>query len=507
MAMAELVWEDQPGTWRGSFAKLEDTSRSGACIRVTTAISVGARLKVKWHKEQFSGIAKYCRREGGEYILGIQREPSEDQVRTLDIANKAMAKPTTVTKAAATAIAKLQEEPARLESQEIIKEAKTVPQPEPARVQGVPVTLPLALPAPAPIAIPAAATPVPVIVPVPAPIMPIPIAKPAPTPAPLKPFTIPVPPPLTPVPQTMPVRPVAAPPAVQQAVAQVISQPVADVVLPRSQHSNPDSNPDSNIQRPNELLAQGPVRGPERTSVFSRLLHLGGSGKNHQNVPDGNSNNSKGKTNVMDPKPSHTTPAVTNARAPAPALPPARTATPAIHQGRLLPLEDIYLAVGIMSSRLGYNIDTVSAMLESEHLRGMSSEVKRASVMMALEAAGIPVDELLQDGAQRLDALNEYEAGERRHFEEYEARKAQENAQIQAEIERMTAHCVGRVQNNLGEVASAKEAFEGWQEKKLKETQRISDAVSLFGKTSLSPPDRVKESQHALEEVGAESKR
>jgi len=210
----------------------------------------------------------------------------------------------------------------------------------------------------------------------------------------------------------------------------------------------------------------------------------------------------------MDPKPSPTYPAVTNARAPAPTPPPARSATPAVHQGKLLPLQDIYLAVGIMSSRLGYNIDTVSAMLDSEHLRGMSTEVKRASVMMALEAAAIPVDELLQDGAQRLDALNEYEAGERRHFDEYEARKAQENAQIQAEIERMSAHCMSRIQNNLGEVASAKEAFEEWQEKKLKESQRISDAVTLFGKASVSSPspDRLRDSQSAMAEVGAESK-
>jgi hypothetical protein len=148
-------------------------------------------------------------------------------------------------------------------------------------------------------------------------------------------------------------------------------------------------------------------------------------------------------------------------------------------------------------------------MLDSEHLRGLSSEVKRASVLMALEAAGIPVDELLQDGAQRLDALNEYEAGERKHYDEYEAHKAQENAQIQAEIDRMTAHCLSRIQNNLGEVASAKEAFEEWQEKKQKEAQRIADAVSLFSKASFSSSssERPRDSQPVMEEVGAESKR
>jgi hypothetical protein len=62
MAMAEVVWEDQPGNWRGAFAKIEDTSRSGACIRVGVPIDVGAKLRIKSHKEHFSAIAKYCRR-------------------------------------------------------------------------------------------------------------------------------------------------------------------------------------------------------------------------------------------------------------------------------------------------------------------------------------------------------------------------------------------------------------------------------------------------------------
>ena len=157
-----------------------------------------------------------------------------------------------------------------------------------------------------------------------------------------------------------------------------------------------------------------------------------------------------------------------------------------------------------MSSRLGYDIDTVSAMLESDHMRGMTNEVKRASVLMALEAAGIPVNELLQGGAKRLDALNAYEAGERKRFEEYEARKSQESAQIQLEIERMTAHCMDRIKHNLGEVTLAKDAFLNWQTTKLKEAQRISDAVAIFTK----PPavEQPNDSKPVLQTVGAVSK-
>jgi hypothetical protein len=79
MARAELQWEDPAGTARAAFAMIEDISQSGAGIRLRQPLSVGAKLRVKWHKEQFSGIVRHCHREGMEYVLGIQRDtPAEE---------------------------------------------------------------------------------------------------------------------------------------------------------------------------------------------------------------------------------------------------------------------------------------------------------------------------------------------------------------------------------------------------------------------------------------------
>ena len=50
--------------------------------------------------------------------------------------------------------------------------------------------------------------------------------------------------------------------------------------------------------------------------------------------------------------------------------------------------------------------------------------MRRASAMMALDAAGISVDEVLRDAQVRLAALNSYEA-------EW-ARKAEEHVQLKA---------------------------------------------------------------------------
>jgi hypothetical protein len=147
--------------------------------------------------------------------------------------------------------------------------------------------------------------------------------------------------------------------------------------------------------------------------------------------------------------------------------------------GDLLPFEEIYRSAGIRGPRLGYSVSKVIEMLHSEHIRDLPTETKRASLLMALDAAGIQVDEVLQDATLRQRAINSYEAIQRKHLEEYEARKDQENCAIQAEMERVTAEYRARINANLDEVARGKDAFRKWQTKKQHEAQRIAEAVAL----------------------------
>ena len=76
MARAEALWEDETGVSRVAPAMIENISKGGAGIRLRHAISVGAKLTIKWHKEQFSGTVRHCSRDEGEYIVGIQRDPA-----------------------------------------------------------------------------------------------------------------------------------------------------------------------------------------------------------------------------------------------------------------------------------------------------------------------------------------------------------------------------------------------------------------------------------------------
>ena len=150
--------------------------------------------------------------------------------------------------------------------------------------------------------------------------------------------------------------------------------------------------------------------------------------------------------------------------------------------GDLLSYEDIYRAAGVLSPASGYSINKVVDMLESDHIRGLSKEIKRASVLMALDASGTPVEDLLKDASRREQALNSYEAGQQDKLKEFEARKAQENVQIQAEIDRLTAHYAERIKNNQELVAREKEALRNWQMVKQQESQRISEVIELCSK-------------------------
>ncbi len=167
----------------------------------------------------------------------------------------------------------------------------------------------------------------------------------------------------------------------------------------------------------------------------------------------------------------------------APVNKPSNHATEAANgpRGDLLSYEDIYRAAGIMSPGSGYGIHKVVEMLNSERIRDLSKDVKRASVLMALDAAGTSVDELLTDATRRQNALNAYEAAQRKQLEDFEAHKAKENSRIEEEIEKIRAHYAQRIQANLDQVAKEKDSLHNWQNAMQSESQRIAEVIDLCG--------------------------
>jgi hypothetical protein len=142
-----------------------------------------------------------------------------------------------------------------------------------------------------------------------------------------------------------------------------------------------------------------------------------------------------------------------------------------------------------MSPRSGYGINKVVEVLNSERIRALSKDIQRASVLMALDAAGASADELLQDATRPQRALDSYEDDQCKQLEEFEARKMQESTQIQAEMERITAHYAEHIQHNQDQVAEQKEALRNWQMARQHESQRISEVIELCAKQPMPAND------------------
>ena len=147
--------------------------------------------------------------------------------------------------------------------------------------------------------------------------------------------------------------------------------------------------------------------------------------------------------------------------------------------------DEIYKAAEIPPAPQGYSILKISQMLESERIRNLPSDVKRSSVLVALDAAGIDVKDVIQDAIRRDRALDTYERVQQRAAEELEARKTKENSEIQAQIDKYVTEQRAKIQSNNEAISREKERFTRWRLKKQQEEKKIAEAVGYF--TSENP--------------------
>lgn len=155
----------------------------------------------------------------------------------------------------------------------------------------------------------------------------------------------------------------------------------------------------------------------------------------------------------------------------------AYSPVPGATPGRYSSFEQIYQSVTNKLPRINYNILKVADMMGSPHLSSMSTEARRCSLLMALEAAGVAVEDVLQDAVLRQKALTEYEEIQKARLKSFEQTKADENAKIQAELEKTTKVHMAKIQANLDEIAREQDSFRAWQKSKNQECDRLTQAA------------------------------
>jgi hypothetical protein len=142
--------------------------------------------------------------------------------------------------------------------------------------------------------------------------------------------------------------------------------------------------------------------------------------------------------------------------------------------------DEIYKAAEIPPASKGYSILKVAQMLESEHIRNLPSDVKKSSILVALDAAGVEIKDVIQDAVRRDRALDGYERVQQRAVDELENRKTKENADIQTQIDKYVTEQRAKIQSNNDAISREKERFTAWRLKKQQEEKKIAEAVGYF---------------------------
>ncbi len=147
----------------------------------------------------------------------------------------------------------------------------------------------------------------------------------------------------------------------------------------------------------------------------------------------------------------------------------------------------VYQEAGIEVPAHGYGIDKIADMLENKRFATLAREAKATAVMVALEAAGVPVRDVIQDAVRRDKALDAFEADKERELQELkaknEARVQDLNRQLEELIEKINTEVQGLKQAS----EAAVRAFAELQLRKQKEEERLHGAVAHFIEGSENP--------------------
>lgn len=172
-------------------------------------------------------------------------------------------------------------------------------------------------------------------------------------------------------------------------------------------------------------------------------------------------------------------PAATPAVPPAPAV-SERNRNDSFDNTKLSSFDEIYRksTFRAATSTAEWDILKVAEMLNSDHLHGLSAAAKHSALMMALEAAKVHVEDMLQDAVQRQRVLNEYEDSQRKRLEEFEKAKLRENDRLNQEMESICAQYRMRIGAAIQDIERERSAFREWQDRKESEQRRIAEAAS-----------------------------
>ena len=140
----------------------------------------------------------------------------------------------------------------------------------------------------------------------------------------------------------------------------------------------------------------------------------------------------------------------------------------------------VYAEAGIELPLHGYGIDKVAEMLEGKRLQTLSREVRATAVMAAIEAAGVPLRDVIQDAVKRDKALDAFEAAKGREIQELHARTETRMEAVKTEMDAFLKEKNDELETLKAAEEKANRAFLELQTRKRREEDRLASLVCHF---------------------------
>lgn len=147
----------------------------------------------------------------------------------------------------------------------------------------------------------------------------------------------------------------------------------------------------------------------------------------------------------------------------------------------------VYGEAGIELPLHGYGVDKVGEMLDNKRLSTLSREVKASAVLAALEAASVPIREVIQDAVRRDQALDAFLAAKTAEVQELKGQTDARVSAIREEIDAFLRAKNAEIEALKGAADASSAALVKLQERKRREEDRLSSIVAHFVQSAENP--------------------
>jgi hypothetical protein len=150
----------------------------------------------------------------------------------------------------------------------------------------------------------------------------------------------------------------------------------------------------------------------------------------------------------------------------------------------------VYQEAGIELPLHGYGVDKVAEMLENKRLAALAPEVKATAVLAALEAAGVELKDVIQDGVRRDKALDAFFGGKTAETQELRGKSESRIEEIRQQIATLLKEKNAEIEALKKAAEDAAQALAKLEEKKLREEDRLHAVLAHFVEAAANPITR-----------------